>query len=107
MRFFVCLTIILSMLFLSLEGAIDIASQGHPHEDAADLADADAAAARLAGGDNEPEPEYCEHCCHGHLANIVIQLPSMPFYATADGFSPPITFSFRHSKAPPTPPPNA
>jgi hypothetical protein len=106
MRFFVCITIIVSMLFLSFEGAIDIASQGHPHEDAAELADADAVAARLPSGDTDTEPDHCEHCCHGHVGNIVIQIPSMPFYAAAGGFAPPIVFSFRRSKAPPTPPPD-
>ena len=106
MRFFVCITIILSILFLSLDGAIDIASQGHPHEDAAELVDAGSVAAKIPGGDTDTEPDHCEHCCHGHVANIVVQLPSMPFYATATGFSAPIAFSLRHSKAPPTPPPN-
>jgi hypothetical protein len=107
MRFFVCVTIILSMLFLSLDGAIDIASEGHPHEDAAEPVDADAVAAAEPGEDTDTEHNHCEHCCHGHVSSIVVQLPSMPFHATATGFSPPVAFSFRHSKAPPTPPPNA
>lgn len=104
---FVCVTIILSMLFLSLDGAIDIASQGHPHEDAAELAGVDGLAAKVPGGDTDTERNHCEHCCHGHVASIVMQLPSMSFHTTVAGFPPPVVFNFRHSKAPPTPPPNA
>ena len=107
MRFYICVTIILSMLFLSLDGAIDIASQGHPHADAAELAGVDDVAAKLPGGDTDTERSHCETCCHGHISSIVVQLPSMPFCAAGAGISPPIAFSFRHSKAPPTPPPNA
>lgn len=107
MRFFVCTAMIVSMLFLSLDGAMDIVSQGHPHGDAAELVDADSITTKLPGSDTGSE-NHCEHCCHGHFAGIVVQLASMALHPAPGTLrSPPILFDLGHARAPPTPPPNA
>lgn len=104
--------LLVSLLFASIDGAIDIAKAGHPHEDAASqqMALADTAADDLEDGDNgrTSAPDHCEHCCHGH-ASVVMPNAQPPHFgrgATSHGRIANASF-LNFSQAPPTPPPNA
>jgi len=99
----------ISVLFMSVDGAADIESTGHPHgDDAASLADSQSASTTDASSAAEFSVDHCENCCHGHTFSIVGQvaiiLPSRIETDQQIVIAPQI----RHSAhAPPTPPPNA
>ncbi len=108
MKSFWCHVIVLSMLFLSVEGAIDRAASGHAHQNdnaahlsQTDIADIDAPWEASDG-------EHCERCCHGHVPGglgfrVVASVSPITTVHLTD-YSPEV-----HSlaQAPPTPPPNA
>ncbi len=101
----------ISVLFMSLEGAADVVMDGVPHGDDVShqsefghpLEDHDGSVP-----DTELDGDHCQHCCHGHSSSITSQLFS---------FVPPMNAGDRRvdtqsdvrnfGQAPPTPPPNA
>ena len=100
-----------SVLFMSLDGAADIPSVGHPHGDE-EVYQRDSqpttTTAVVTDSTADQNAEHCEHCCHGHVVSIAEQEASV---------TPPLTLPDRKvvpdlhvrnlAQAPPTPPPNA
>ena len=98
----------LSMLFMSAEGAIDTASDGHPHgDDLAHQVDVPESLASNTGPDASLADDHCEHCCHGHLVSISSKLELAPLVGGTDHQSSGIPYVLNYAQAPPTPPPNA
>ena len=102
MQSLICQLMMVSVLFMNAEGALDMASDGHPHSDD-----------RSHQVDINSEPgtdqsgNHCEHCCHGHVAFIGIQLASMTLLNASDHQGSDVSQALNHAQAPPTPPPNA
>lgn len=108
MKSFWCLVIVLSMLFLSVEGALDRAANGHAHQsdDASHLAQTDVA--DLDSSWDASDEDHCERCCHGHVPgglafNATTGIP--PLVSDHQITNSPEVQSL--AQAPPTPPPNA
>ena len=107
MRSFWCIATIISVLFMSADGAADLGIQGHPHGDGAaqHVSDPDAQEP-----DESTKPtakdDHCERCCHGHSSTILT--PTVSFSIAASG-SESRTAGSPHihnfASAPPTPPP--
>ena len=100
----------LSMLYMSAEGAVDVASDGHPHGD--DLThQIDATPSLSPSTDTAPdtnlENDHCEHCCHGHLVSITSKLESALLADANDHLTIHVPRVLNYAQAPPTPPPNA
>lgn len=106
MRIFICRLLAVLVLFMSAEGAWDMAKESHAHRDGlAHQVDAD--------GPVDPDPlsdgdgNQCGHLCHGHMSSITSG--SDEFLIVENGND--IAFSSSpvsdRSQAPPTPPPNA
>lgn len=111
MRPFLCQFLIVAVLYMSIHGAMDIASQGHPHEDqSAQTVDAELTVSKTEPPHTDPLSggEHSEHCCHGHAASIVMQLAptNVPVAANGEPALQPAHVS-EAVQAPPTPPPNA
>ncbi|MEL7025277.1 MAG: hypothetical protein AAGL69_16205 [Pseudomonadota bacterium] len=111
MRRFVSQIVILSMLFMSIEGASDMLLDGVPHgNDAAHAAEFGHALDKHDGSvsDSQLDGDHCEHCCHGHCTAIVSQVdPCVAPLSTDErrGANQNVLRNF--AQAPPTPPPNA
>lgn len=102
-----------SLLLTSIDGALDIAKSGHPHEDVAtQLADvSDTVVDTLHDsddGDGSSTPDHCEHCCHGHTS-VVMPIAASPHFECGVATHGPYADASvpNLSQAPPTPPPNA
>lgn len=109
-----CLLLIVAVLCMSVDAAIDIVQSGHPHDDdVASQRDAPfdqsgaLAKARQHTGERSGSG-HCDHCCHGHtpaVADGSLELPTG--CATAHPFTyAPVSIA-NFAQAPPTPPPNA
>ena len=110
MRTILCHVVMLSVLFMSLEGAIDIVSQGHPHsDDPAQQLDSSSSVVseKSANTDSTPDSDNCEHCCHGHVASFVMEIPRLSILRTIDQATSYTARVVTLPEAPPTPPPNA
>ena len=92
------------MLFMSVDGAADLASQGHSHSDTVvhQVGDLYIPADTQTSKSDE---DHCERCCHGHTAGITTPITSvnaattnndhrLAHSANVDNFA----------QAPPTPP---
>ena len=103
--------VIFSVLFLSLEGATDVAIDGVPHGDeGAHLSEFGHPLEEHDGSvpDSQLDGDHCEHCCHGHSSTIVSQLASINAPLIASGHRAEKKDRVRNfTQAPPTPPPNA
>lgn len=102
----VCLFVLLSVLFMSAESAVDLASAeiGHPDDRTVDLS-------ILAGSDQVPDTDSdpatgdCGHCMYGHLPGVFDGNPLFavhPCGGSVPVFTSALIAAFR---APPTPPP--
>ena len=109
MRSFWCISVMISVLFMSVDGAADSVTRGHAHGDAAkhsaallEPAEADHTS------DTDPDTDHCERCCHGHSAGISATVASAttPFMRSDHGAGR-SAFVRNFAQAPPTPPPNA
>jgi len=109
MRSFWCLFIVISVLFMSVDGAADIASTGHPHGgDPAHLIDDHSVVSQDTTSESEFDIDHCEHCCHGHTSSIVAYVTVVTPTLIGNDQQPccaPHVGNF--AQAPPTPPPNA
>jgi len=109
MNSFWCSLVILSVLFMSADGAADIAIKGHPHGDGAayQLDDSDSTASDSLS-QTDSHGDHCEHCCHGHSASMAAQLASIttPLIG-CDHLARRAPHVSNFAQAPPTPPPNA
>ena len=104
-----CISVIISVLFLSVDGAADSVIKGHAHAaGSAHQFDNGAGATPDNTSDTEANGDHCERCCHGHTAGITAQVAAiMTAFATGDnepGRSPHVR---NFAQAPPSPPPNA
>lgn len=73
MRSLVCKIVIVSFLFVSIEGAADVVVDGMPHGDATSHQEEFGHPLDAHGGelsDTELDGEHCSHCCHGHCSGI-------------------------------------
>jgi hypothetical protein len=106
MRSFWCITVMISVLFMSVDGAADSVIKGHAHGDGATHV-ADNIESNPPG-DTEPDSDHCERCCHGHSASISVTVAEVtaPF-VTADQHTGRSGYVRNFAQAPPTPPPNA
>lgn len=108
MRLLICQLLAVSVLFMSAEGAWDMAKESHAHRDnLAHQVDADNHGADNPNPLSDGDRNQCGHLCHGHMSSITESPDEFLIVATGHYFafnSPP--FSNR-SQAPPTPPPNA
>jgi hypothetical protein len=108
MRIFICRLLAILVLFMSAEGAWDMAKESHAHRDTlAHQVDADD------HGSVDPDPlsdgddNQCGHLCHGHMSSITAGSDALLIVVNGND----IAFSSfplsSRSQAPPTPPPNA
>jgi len=107
MRRFLYHFVMLSVLFMSLDGAADITITGHPHgDDPAHQIDTLKSSSAETPADSDLNLDHCDHCCHGHGANIITQVTSITSVSNAgdqlDGCS---RLVDNLAQAPPTPPP--
>ncbi len=108
MRSLICHLLVLSVLYMSAEGAFDMTKEPHAHGDST---------GHQLISDNplpaQPDPlsdetdKQCGHLCHGHNSSIVSD--SNPhLMAVSSRYNPFVLFSIATLlQAPPTPPPNA
>ena len=105
MRILICQVLMLSLLSMNVEGAMDIASDLHSNgEELTHLIDTSSADS---GGDADRENNHCEHCCHAHVVSITSQLLATTTYHDVVDYqagNAPVVINF--AQAPPTPPPN-
>ena len=106
MKSFLCMSILISLLFMSIDSVADFSSNGHPNGEGNmhQVADHDAAE-NGSLSDSETEDH---HCCHGHTASAIahsLLVNVMPLLSDHDLGRSPHVSSFKQS--PPTPPPNA
>ncbi len=107
MKNYWCIAIMISMLFMSVDGAADLVNQGHPHGDSAvhQVSNLDATEKAQTA---DSEGDHCERCCHGHTASMTTQIVSMntaPMNSDSRIARSPHVRNF--AQAPPTPPPTA
>ena len=101
LRPFVSYLFIFSLLFMSIESAVDIAGGEHPHgDDYAHVMDSD----DLHESDADTDSD---HCCHGHTGSIANTTPVLNCEVTEQQFVHYQPHFLNFSQAPPTPPPNA
>ncbi len=108
MRILLSNFIVLSLLFLSMDGAADRVSVSHPHDDGqARQVDVTKSMSADTGTDVDPD-EHDTHYCHGHVAGISV---SFAVAAAPAGVADPrygvMPYLLTYAQAPPTPPPNA
>jgi hypothetical protein len=103
----VCLFVLLSVLFLSAERAIDLVYAGHVHPDghAVTLDTLDAGSSSQ-DTDYEPASNDCGHCLHGHPAGIFEGNPLWGLSPRCDSAETAPAALAGYLRAPPTPPPN-
>lgn len=104
MKSFWCSFVILSVLFLSVDGAADTVTKGHAH--------GDGAAYQLSedppDSGTEEFSDHCERCCHGHSTNMTLQAGSeATSLIERDHIARYVAHVRNFLQAPPTPPPNA
>lgn len=104
--------LLISLLLTSIDGAIDIAKVGHPHDDAAtrqaDVSDAFAGTVDTSKDDDGTRTtDHCEHCCHGHISVVMPNAtPSHSGCGSVDQGPYTDAAILNFAQAPPTPPPN-
>jgi hypothetical protein len=105
MHTFLCHLLLISMLFVSIEGAADMGKSGHVHDEHANFhADPEGSGSDVA----DIDADHCDHCCHGHLAGISPAANSNQCQILTDNDHPRrSSFVKNYAQAPPTPPPNA
>lgn len=108
MRSFWSIAVMISVLFMSVDGAADTAINGHAHGDGAYHQDNDHPAHPDQTSDTEGAGDHCERCCHGHTAGITSQVAAIKTPFVAGSHEPSRSPRVRNvAKAPPTPPPTA
>ena len=99
------------MLFVSLESAADLVTEGYLHGD--DASHQEEFGHPLdAHEDGSPiselDGEHCQHCCHGHSASATGHATIVvPMFIARDQRIRPAAHVSSFAQAPPTPPPNA
>jgi len=109
MRSFWCISVMISVFFMGMDGAVDVASTGHAHDgDATNLVGEHTAASPDSAPVSDPVIDHYEHCCHGHMSSItghvIFPVPTLIAGDQRMGIAPHVR---NFAQAPPTPPPNA
>ena len=108
MRKFICQILAVLVLFMSAEGAWDMAKESHAHRDSLahqvdandhGLVDPDP----LSDGDNS----QCGHLCHGHMSSITSGSDELLIVENGNHIAFNSSPILSRAQAPPTPPPNA
>jgi len=109
MRGFICNFVILSMLFMSLDGAADLVIKGQPHDgESGHVLIAYAVISPDIIPVHDADIGYCAHCYHNHVASIPAQVASITMTLTPGDRFVARSRHLRHlALAPPTPPPTA
>jgi len=110
MRALICQVVILSVLFMSLEGATDVITDGLPHGDETSHQEEFGHGLQAHQGeqsDAELDGDHCEHCCHGHTASTHSISTTNPVLTGREHQATRSTYLPNLAQAPPTPPPNA
>jgi len=99
----------LSVLFMSAEGAMDVASDGLPHgDDLMHQIDATMSSSSDTSSDSDLEGVHCEHCCHGHVISITGHFLACTAHIDATEYQRgEMPHVLNYAQVPPTPPPNA
>ncbi len=107
MRQFLYYFVMLSVLFMSLDAAADTVIEGHPHsDDPTHQIDKLKTSSVDAPANTDLNTDHCEHCCHGHCANIIDQFaPTIPPTNARDPINGRVRGIRNLAQAPPTPPP--
>jgi len=108
MRVLICHLLIFSVLYMSAEGAWDMANESHAHRDNT-AHDVDVHGHTPVNPDplSDGDDNQCSHVCHGHTpgingsALVLVNLESNNYHSFNSSPHPSL------SQAPPTPPPNA
>lgn len=108
MKSFWCILVMVSVLFMSVEGAADSVIEGHAHGDGASHSSDTLEPADLdPASDPEPDAEHCEQCCHGHTVSVMATgAPSATSFIVSDHAAGARAPAHSFVQAPPTPPPN-
>jgi hypothetical protein len=108
MRLFICHLLVFLVLFMSAEGAWDMAKESHAHRDnTAHQLDVDGHTPANSDPLSDGAGNQCGHLCHGHTSSItgssteLVSIESSNYHVIKS--SP----HSSHFQAPPTPPPNA
>lgn len=111
MRSSICQLIVVSLIFVSLEGAADVVTEGVPHgTDEVHQSEFGHPLKAHDGesSDTELDDEHCQHCCHGHSAAVAARFESIKTPLTSNRYRSGRSANHRDfARAPPTPPPNA
>lgn len=111
MRSLIGQIVIVSLLFVSLEGTTDVVTDGVPHGDEVSHQSEFGHSLEKHDGsvpDSELDGDHCEHCCHGHSSTITSQLASnIAPEVSGDRLADHRNHLQNFAQAPPTPPPNA
>lgn len=111
MRRFVSQLVIVSVLFMGIEGATDTLPDGVPHgDDGAHWVELGHALDKHDGSvpESQLDGDHCQHCCHGHCTTIVSQFClCLALIGSGEIRSPDPSHLRNFAQAPPTPPPNA
>jgi hypothetical protein len=99
----------ISVLFMSVDGAADEASTGHPHGgDPGHFVDEHTVVAADTTSMSDLDIDHCEHCCHGHTSSITGHVKIVvPTLIATDQRVGRAKHIHNFAQAPPTPPPNA
>ena len=96
------------MLFMSAEGAWDMAKESHAHRDSmAHQVDVDDQAPPQSNPLPGGEGNHCDHLCHGHTSSITASFAELVIAASSKYHVFNSSQPSDISQAPPTPPPNA
>jgi len=107
MRSFWCLSVMISVLFMSVDGAADVASTDHPYGGApAYFVDKHTGSSPATGLGSTLDVDHCEHCCHGHTSSITGHVSVVVPVLIAGDYQVRRAPHVRNlAQAPPTPPP--
>lgn len=108
MRTFICHLLIFSVLYMSTEGAFDMAKESHAHGDnTVHHIDADGHSPVKPEPLSDDSGNECGHLCHGHSSSITSDSNTLVMVESNryDAFS--LSLHSSLPQAPPTPPPNA
>lgn len=108
MRTSICYLLIFSVLYMSAEGAWDMAKESHAHRDnTVHQINADDHTPINPDPLSDESGNQCGHLCHGHTSSITSDSNTLVMVESNryDAFS--LSPHSSLSQAPPTPPPNA
>jgi hypothetical protein len=108
MRTFICHLLMFSVLFMSAEGAFDMAKESHAHRDnTAHQMEGDGHTPVNPDPPSDESDNQCGHICHGHTSSIISDSNMLVMVASSRYTSFALSSLPTLLQAPPTPPPNA